>query len=204
MPTRSTIHDPRSTIIVELPDIAATQAFGRHLGQRLWPGSVVALVGDLGAGKTHLARSIAEGLGIPDSRVVTSPTFVLVQEYAARLPIYHFDAYRLKTEADFADLGVHEYIESDGVCLIEWADRVPTCLPAEHLRVMLTVVGETARALTSKERVTSTRNWWKNGRDYVDPLRVVATDGLLFRAKFCVSRETASRSCTITDSFQYH
>jgi tRNA threonylcarbamoyladenosine biosynthesis protein TsaE len=132
-------------VLVDLPDLAATQAFGRRLGQRLWPGAVVALVGELGAGKTHLTRAIAEGLGIADSRAVTSPTFVLVQEYSARLPIYHFDAYRLRTEAEFADLGVHEFFESGGVCLIEWADRVPGCLPAEHLRVTLTVTGESSR-----------------------------------------------------------
>jgi tRNA threonylcarbamoyladenosine biosynthesis protein TsaE len=132
-------------MILELLDPAATQTFGHRLGQRLWPGAVVALIGELGAGKTQLARAIAEGLGISDSRVVTSPTFVLVQEYAARLPIYHFDAYRLKTEAEFADLGVQEYFESDGVCLVEWADRVPGCLPPEHLRVTLTVTGETTR-----------------------------------------------------------
>jgi tRNA threonylcarbamoyladenosine biosynthesis protein TsaE len=144
MDKRSTIHDSRSTI-VELPDPAATRAFGRRIGQRLWPGAVVALIGPLGAGKTHLARAIAEGLDIAESRVVTSPTFVLVQEYSARLPIYHFDAYRLNTEAEFADLGAHEYFESGGVSLIEWADRVPDCLPAEHLRVRLTVRGETAR-----------------------------------------------------------
>ena len=83
--------------VIDLPNLAATQAFGRQLGQRLWPGSVVALIGELGAGKTQLARAIAEGLDIADSRVVTSPTFVLVQEYVARLPIYHFDAYRLNT-----------------------------------------------------------------------------------------------------------
>lgn len=131
--------------IIELPDLAATQTFGRRLGQRLWPSSVVALVGELGAGKTQLTRAIAEGLDIRDSRVVTSPTFVLVQEYAARLPIYHFDAYRLHTEAEFADLGVHEYFESDGVCLVEWADRVHGCLPLEHLRIALSVTGPTSR-----------------------------------------------------------
>ncbi len=130
---------------MELTDLAATVAFGRRLGDRLWPGAVVALVGQLGAGKTHLARAIAEGLGIADSRAVTSPTFVLVQEYAARLPIYHFDAYRLHTQAEFADLGVHEYFESGGVCLVEWADRVPDCLPAEHLRIALYIAGETSR-----------------------------------------------------------
>ena len=131
--------------IVDLPDLAATRMFGRGLGQRLWPGSIVALLGELGAGKTQLARAIAEGLGIPDSRVVTSPTFVLVQEYAARLPIYHFDAYRLRTEAEFADLGAHEYFESASVCLIEWADRVPGCLPTEHLRIALSATGPTSR-----------------------------------------------------------
>lgn len=131
--------------IIDLPDRAATQAFGRRLGQRLWPGSVIALIGELGTGKTQLARAIAEGLDIADSRGVTSPTFVLVQEYAARLPIYHFDAYRLNTEAEFAELGVHEYFESNGVCLIEWADRVVGCLPADYLRITLETTGEKSR-----------------------------------------------------------
>lgn len=131
--------------IVDLPDLAATQEFGRRLGKRLWPRSVIALIGELGAGKTQLTRAIAEGLGIADSRSVTSPTFVLVQEYHARLPIYHFDAYRLKNESEFADLGADEFFESDGVCVVEWADRVPGCLPDDHLRVTLTVTGETSR-----------------------------------------------------------
>src|SRR5437870_2864064 len=96
---------------LDLPDLAATEAFGRRLGPLLFPGAVVALVGPLGAGKTHLVRAIAEGLGIADSRVVTSPTFVLIQEYRARLPVYHFDAYRLRGAGEFADLGAHEYFE---------------------------------------------------------------------------------------------
>ncbi|HEY7310417.1 MAG TPA: tRNA (adenosine(37)-N6)-threonylcarbamoyltransferase complex ATPase subunit type 1 TsaE [Gemmataceae bacterium] len=144
--------DRPASRIVDLPDLAATRSFGRRIGQHLGRGAVVALVGPLGAGKTHLTRAIAEGLGIPDSRVVTSPTFVLVQEYAARLPIYHFDAYRLKTEAEFADLGVHEYFEGEGVCLVEWADRVPNCLPTEHLRIALSVIGETSRRAEVESR----------------------------------------------------
>ncbi len=132
-------------LTLTLPDLAATNAFGRRLGGLLFPGAVVALVGPLGAGKTHLVRALAEGLGVPNSKVVNSPTFVLIQEYAGRLPIYHFDAYRLARERDFADLGVHEYFEGDGVSLVEWADRVPSCLPAEHLRVTLTVTSETSR-----------------------------------------------------------
>lgn len=132
-------------IVLDFPDPAATTAFGRRLAGPLFPGAVVALIGPLGAGKTYLVRAIAEGLGIADSRTVSSPTFVLIQEYSARLPIYHFDAYRLRTAAEFFDLGVHEYFQGDGVCLIEWADRVAACLPADHLRITLAVTGEQGR-----------------------------------------------------------
>jgi tRNA threonylcarbamoyladenosine biosynthesis protein TsaE len=135
-------------LTLDLPELAATQAFGRRLGRLLFPGAVLALVGPLGAGKTHLTRAVAEGLGIADSRAVSSPTFVLIQEYPARLPVYHFDAYRLRSEAEFFDLGAHEYLDGDGVCVIEWADRVPGCLPAEHVRIELALTGETGRLAT--------------------------------------------------------
>src|SRR5262245_14918163 len=108
----------------EAPDLEATRAFGRQLAEVLFPGAVVALIGPLGAGKTHLVRAVAEGLGLKDARAVSSPTFVLIQEYAARLPVYHFDAYRLRSAAEFFDLGAHEYFEGRGVCFVEWADRV--------------------------------------------------------------------------------
>jgi tRNA threonylcarbamoyladenosine biosynthesis protein TsaE len=134
-----------ANLIFDATDLATTEAFGRRLASLLFPGAIVALVGPLGAGKTHLVRAIAEGLGITDSRAVSSPTFVLIQEYDARWPIYHFDAYRLTNAADFADLGVHEYFAGDGVCLIEWADRVAPCLPAEHLHVRIRITGQTSR-----------------------------------------------------------
>src|SRR5437016_12702945 len=82
-------------LLLDIADLAGTITFGRRLGASLFAGAVVALIGPLGAGKTQLVRAIAEGLEIADSRVVSSPTFVLIQEYQARLPIYHFDAYRL-------------------------------------------------------------------------------------------------------------
>jgi tRNA threonylcarbamoyladenosine biosynthesis protein TsaE len=135
------------SFIREIADLEATLAFGRRLGKLLFPGAVVALIGPLGAGKTHLVRAIAEGLGIADSRVVTSPTFVLIQEYEARLPVYHFDAYRLRTAAEFSDLGVHEYFEGRGVCLVEWADRVPACLPDQFLKIHIVPTGETTRQI---------------------------------------------------------
>ena len=132
-------------IVIDVHSLAETDAFGRRLAARLFPGAVVALIGTLGAGKTHLVRAIAEGFDIANAAVVNSPTFVLIQEYDARLPIYHFDAYRLKSEAEFADLGVHEYFASDGVCLVEWADKVPTCLPRERLEIRITIIGEESR-----------------------------------------------------------
>src|SRR5262249_11543642 len=135
-------------VAIALPAPAATTALGRRLAGLLFPGAVVALVGPLGAGKTHFVRAVAEGLGIADSRAVSSPTFVLIQEYRARLPVYHFDAYRLRTPEEFFDLGAHEYFEGSGVCLVEWADRVEACLPAERLRITLTVTGDTSRRMT--------------------------------------------------------
>jgi tRNA threonylcarbamoyladenosine biosynthesis protein TsaE len=132
-------------MLLELPDPATTEALGRRLAGVLFPGAVVALVGPLGAGKTHLVRAVASGLGA-DPRAVSSPTFVLVQEYQGRLPLFHFDAYRLQGAGAFFDLGVHEYFESAGVCFVEWADRVGECLPEEHLRITLTVTGATSRS----------------------------------------------------------
>ncbi|MCC6421733.1 MAG: tRNA (adenosine(37)-N6)-threonylcarbamoyltransferase complex ATPase subunit type 1 TsaE [Gemmataceae bacterium] len=140
------------TLTIDAPDPEATRAFGHRLAEVLFPGAVVALVGPLGAGKTQLVRAIAEGLGVKDSRVVSSPTFVLIQEYEARLPIYHFDAYRLRGPADFFDLGAPEYFEGNGVSLVEWADRVEACLPPDHLRVTLAVTGETSRRLVLEGR----------------------------------------------------
>jgi tRNA threonylcarbamoyladenosine biosynthesis protein TsaE len=132
----------------DIASLDGTEAFGRRLGAVLFPGAVVALVGPLGAGKTHLTRAVAEGLGVRNPAAVNSPTFTLIHEYPARLPVYHFDAYRLSGPREFAELGVDEYFRGDGVCLVEWADKVEVTLPAEHLRVEIAVTGETARRFT--------------------------------------------------------
>jgi tRNA threonylcarbamoyladenosine biosynthesis protein TsaE len=137
---------------LELSDPAATQELGGRLAQLLFPNAIVALVGPLGAGKTFLVRSIALGLGVTRGQLVTSPTFVLIQEYIGRLPIYHFDAYRLANPREFFDLGVSEYFEADGVCLIEWADRVEEHLPTEHLRITLHATAETSRVAELEPR----------------------------------------------------
>jgi tRNA threonylcarbamoyladenosine biosynthesis protein TsaE len=107
---------------------------------------VVALVGDLGAGKTRLVQAAAEGLGV-DPSVVNSPTFVLIQEYEGRLPVYHFDTYRLKDFDEFLELGADEYLASDGVCFVEWADRMAEVLPRDRLTIEFEFTGETTRSL---------------------------------------------------------
>ncbi len=121
-----------------------TDRLGRVLADVLRPGDVLALVGNLGAGKTRLVQALAAAAGCAPGEV-TSPTFILVQEYAGRWPIYHFDTYRLHGCDDFCELGAEEYLTAHGVCCIEWADRVAAALPADHLRVEIDIVGETAR-----------------------------------------------------------
>jgi tRNA threonylcarbamoyladenosine biosynthesis protein TsaE len=121
-----------------------TDALGTALGKSLAGGGLVALVGTLGAGKTRLVQSIAVSLGA-DRRLVNSPTFVLIQEYEATLPVYHCDTYRLRNVEEFLDLGIDEIMQSPGVCVIEWADRVAGVLPADHLRIEIDITGLTTR-----------------------------------------------------------
>ncbi len=118
-----------------LPSLADTQTWGRALGAHLVAGDVVALIGDLGAGKTTLTQAIAHGMGITEA--VTSPTFALAQEYPGRTPLFHFDPYRLDSAEAFADIGFDEYFERGGVIVIEWADKIAMLLPAERLTLTL-------------------------------------------------------------------
>ena len=121
-----------------------TNDLGAAIAERLEAGTIVALVGDLGSGKTRLVQSIAAALGI-DRRTVTSPTFVLIQEYEGRLTLYHFDTYRLGGPGEFLDLGADEIMSSGGVCLIEWADRVASVLPADVLRIEIEIKSASCR-----------------------------------------------------------
>jgi tRNA threonylcarbamoyladenosine biosynthesis protein TsaE len=125
----------------------ATERLGAALAAALPGGTVVALNGTLGAGKTRLVQAFAAAHGVARD-AATSPTFVLVNEYRGRLPIYHIDAYRIRDDDEFIELGVEEFFESDGVTLIEWADRVARCLPGERVEIACEAVGETARRFT--------------------------------------------------------
>ena len=122
-----------------------TMAVGRRLGGLLRAGDVLALSGPLGSGKTYLTKGIALGLGVADSRAVRSPTFILISQYHGRLTLYHVDAYRLAGAAELTSLGSDEFLFSDAVTVVEWAERVKEALPDEHLWVTCAHAGENTR-----------------------------------------------------------
>jgi tRNA threonylcarbamoyladenosine biosynthesis protein TsaE len=122
-----------------------TRRVGRLLGESCRGGEVLLLEGDLGAGKTTLTQGVAAGLGVTAS--VISPTFILLREYEGRLPLYHFDFYRLEGTGRAVDLEFGEYLGAGGVCVIEWPAFAPEVAPPEYLRVELRISGETSRTL---------------------------------------------------------
>jgi len=136
---------PEWTIETSSPD--GTLLVAEHLGCLLEPGDVIALIGELGSGKTLFAQGLARGLEVPGGFVVTSPTFTLVNEYPGRLPFYHLDLYRISGPAQCGDLGLDELLYGQGAAAIEWAERLGAELPEERLEVHLTFTGETGRRL---------------------------------------------------------
>lgn len=129
---------------IDAPDEQATRSLGRALAAGLQPGDVIALAGQLGAGKTRLVQAVADALECVD-QLVNSPTFVLIHEYDGAVPLYHVDAYRLRDSDEFLEIGGEEVLGGDRACLIEWADRIADMLPPDHLRIDVEVVAETGR-----------------------------------------------------------
>lgn len=122
--------------IIYMKNEADTTSFGIELGETAKPGTVIALTGDLGAGKTTLTKSIAKGLGIED--VITSPTFNIVKEYeTGRLPLYHFDVYRIGDVDEMYELGYEEYFYGEGVSVVEWADLIEDIMPEDTIRIQI-------------------------------------------------------------------
>ena len=126
---------------------AETKALGEKLASRLKAGDVVVLEGELGAGKSELARGIARGLGVTET--VTSPSFTILNVYeSGRCPLYHFDWYRLESEEELYELGMDEYLGGDGIAVVEWAERCPDAVPENVLRIRLEVTGGESRRIT--------------------------------------------------------
>ena len=121
---------------IQLNSEADTRLLGLRIAEAAEPGDIIALVGDLGTGKTALTKYIAEGLGVRED--VISPTFTIVKEYrSGRIPLFHFDVYRLSSGEEFLDTGAEDYLDGNGVCVIEWADIVADVLPEDSLVVCI-------------------------------------------------------------------
>lgn len=140
----------KKPLIFKSMRVDETIRFGLKLGMLLSFGDVVALIGELGAGKTTLVKGIARGLGVTDMRTVKSPTFSLVHTYKGRVPIYHFDAYRLGDTQEMLNIGSDEMIYGNGVTIVEWADNVSGCLPQRYLEITLTFISENERNITMR------------------------------------------------------
>ncbi len=129
--------------------VEETLAFGQKLAQYFKAGDIICLFGELGSGKTTLAKGIAQGLKVNPTKV-NSPTFVLMNEYHGRLPLFHFDFYRLEEQKEISLIGCEEFFYGPGVSVIEWPERLGELLPKECLHIQLSVKGETLRAFTIK------------------------------------------------------
>jgi tRNA threonylcarbamoyladenosine biosynthesis protein TsaE len=138
-----------------------TLSIAAEFAATLRPGDVVALTGNLGAGKTVFTRGVANALGV--SGEVTSPTFTLIHEYRGELPLYHMDLYRLNTEREILDIGVEDYFYSDGVCLVEWAEKLGVILPPEAIRITILHLDNRSREIIierpSEEKAEGGTEW---------------------------------------------
>ncbi|MDF0676007.1 MAG: tRNA (adenosine(37)-N6)-threonylcarbamoyltransferase complex ATPase subunit type 1 TsaE [Nitrospira sp.] len=163
-----------------------TESFGYAIGRLLHGGEVLALIGELGVGKTVLVRGIVAGLGAPDTSV-TSPTFMLVHEYQGRLPVIHVDLYRLRRPEEIESIGLADYLTDDAVVAIEWADRFPRVLPEDRLEVKFAHRTRTTRAVRLEARGSRSRSLLAQIKNIVRPA------SRSVRASLQAGRKTSSR-----------
>lgn len=134
-----------------MASVEETIRFGKELGSRIEKPMTFLLIGDLGAGKTHLSQAIAEGLGVEET--ITSPTFALMNTYrSGRLPLYHFDLYRLESEEELENIGFYEYVKA-GVALVEWADKFLDAMPRRNIQICIEKTGETTRTIVLRSKL---------------------------------------------------
>lgn len=138
---------PEGSTVIETSGVDQTKRLACCLGECCEGGEVIALNGELGAGKTQFAKGLAAGLGIDRPEHLTSPTFVIINEYPGRLTFYHIDAYRLGGAGDLEDLGIEEIITAGGVTAIEWAEKVAECIPEDALSIRMDITSEHKRTL---------------------------------------------------------
>jgi tRNA threonylcarbamoyladenosine biosynthesis protein TsaE len=134
-------------VVIQARSTSETIQLGKQIGGHLQSGDVVALAGELGTGKTHFIKGLAEGVGVGKSDYISSPSFTLINEYTGGIPFYHIDLFRLKSEKEAEELGLEEYFQGGGITAIEWADKIPSLLPEEMLWIHITYTGKNTRSL---------------------------------------------------------
>ena len=137
-----------SRIQIIAHSIEETLALGQKIGKSIKPGTVLALTGELGSGKTSFAQGLARGLDVPDDYYITSPTYTLINEYPGRCPFFHVDLYRLEYPADSDDTGLDEILGNNGVVAIEWPDRLREDFLPEHISVWFEIISDELRKIT--------------------------------------------------------
>ena len=134
-------------MVFQTKSTSETIRFGKSIGSFLLPGDVIALVGELGTGKTQFIKGLAAGVGVGKPTYISSPSFTLINEYPGRVPFYHIDLFRLKAEKEAEELGLEEYFQSEGITAIEWADKIPSLLPQEILWIHIRYTGKHTRSI---------------------------------------------------------
>ncbi len=132
-------------MVIQTKSASETIRIGKGIGSRLRSGDVVALVGELGAGKTQLIKGLAAGVGMRNPTYISSPSFTLINEYPGRIPFYHIDLFRLGREKEAEELGLEDYFQGGGVTAIEWGDKIPSLLPKEVLFIHIDYAGKNTR-----------------------------------------------------------
>jgi tRNA threonylcarbamoyladenosine biosynthesis protein TsaE len=134
-------------VVIQTKSASETIRIGRSIGGRLLPGDVVALVGELGAGKTQFIKGLAAGAGIGNPTYISSPSFTLINEYPGKVTFYHIDLFRLGKEEEAEELGLEDYFQGEGITAIEWAEKIPSLLPKELLLIRIAYTGRNTRRL---------------------------------------------------------
>jgi len=134
-------------VVIQTKKTSETIRIGKSVGTRLLPGDIVALVGELGVGKTRFIKGLASGVGMGNPTYISSPSFTLINEYPGKIPFFHVDLFRLGREKDAEELGLEDYFQGGGITAIEWADKIPSLLPKERLVIHITYTGKNTRSI---------------------------------------------------------
>jgi tRNA threonylcarbamoyladenosine biosynthesis protein TsaE len=134
-------------VVFQTRSTSETIRLGKRIGRLLIVGDVVALVGELGAGKTQFIKGLAAGVGIGNPTYISSPSFTLINEYPGKIPFYHVDLFRLERETEAEELGLEDYFQGEGITAIEWADKIPSLLPKEMLFIHIAYTGKNTRSI---------------------------------------------------------